>query len=189
MNEPLTQLSLSRRWRQQLHPQAVVGAILCREVDTARMCLLIRRIHPPYAGKWALVGGKWDFGETLSEAITREVREETGLVTEFVALREFVNERLFPQQPDESGAHFSIFACEVRNTEGEPCEQEEGAVAWFHESQLEDLWSRKEIVPIDYMILKHFLTAVSPFACFEAEIVADNMGSSTSELRRFERYA
>jgi len=52
-------------------------------------------------GKWALVGGKWDFGETLSQATTREVQEETGVITDFVALREFVNERIFPHQSNE----------------------------------------------------------------------------------------
>jgi ADP-ribose pyrophosphatase YjhB (NUDIX family) len=43
---------------------------------------------------WALVGGKWDFGEELGTAVTREVKEETSLDTRFVALRGLVNVRL-----------------------------------------------------------------------------------------------
>jgi 8-oxo-dGTP diphosphatase len=42
--------------------------------------LLIKRAHPPNRGLWAVPGGKVDLGESLAEAATREVREETGLL-------------------------------------------------------------------------------------------------------------
>jgi 8-oxo-dGTP diphosphatase len=44
--------------------------------------VLIRRMNPPYQGKWALPGGFVDIGETVEEAAVREAAEETGLDVE-----------------------------------------------------------------------------------------------------------
>ncbi|MFD2090412.1 NUDIX hydrolase [Blastococcus deserti] len=55
---------------------ACVGAVVR---DTAGRILLIRRGHEPHAGLWSLPGGRVEPGETLEQAVRREVREETGL--------------------------------------------------------------------------------------------------------------
>ena len=41
--------------------------------------VLVRRRQPPLAGEWSLPGGAVELGETLEQAITRELLEEIGL--------------------------------------------------------------------------------------------------------------
>jgi 8-oxo-dGTP diphosphatase len=56
-------------------PTLAVGAVV---VDHDRL-LLVRRGHGPAEGHWAVPGGRVRRGETLAEAVTRELLEETAL--------------------------------------------------------------------------------------------------------------
>jgi mutator protein MutT len=44
--------------------------------------LLIRRGEPPLQGRWTIPGGTVELGETLEQALVREMAEETGLEVE-----------------------------------------------------------------------------------------------------------
>jgi len=63
-------------------PAVGVGAVI---VDEGRV-LLIRRGKPPLQGRWVVPGGTVELGETLEEAVVRELREETGLEVRPLAL-------------------------------------------------------------------------------------------------------
>ena len=56
-------------------PELSVGAVV---LDGDRL-LMVRRGRPPGLGLWSLPGGRVERGETLAEAVVREVAEETGL--------------------------------------------------------------------------------------------------------------
>jgi 8-oxo-dGTP diphosphatase len=56
--------------------QLAVGAVVLRGDGAV---LLVRRATPPALGTWTLPGGKVETGETVEEAVVREVAEETGL--------------------------------------------------------------------------------------------------------------
>jgi mutator protein MutT len=59
-----------------------VGGVVVRDGRV----LLIRRGKEPLHGRWLVPGGTVELGETLEEALVREMREETGLEVEPVEL-------------------------------------------------------------------------------------------------------
>jgi len=46
--------------------------------------LLVKRRRAPEAGHWSLPGGKVEFGESVADAVKREIREEVGLDIELL---------------------------------------------------------------------------------------------------------
>src|SRR3977135_2354347 len=63
------------------HPERPIVAVGAVIVDGDRV-LLVKRGQEPLKGEWSLPGGAVEIGETLEEAIRREVREETCLDVE-----------------------------------------------------------------------------------------------------------
>lgn len=59
------------------HPLLTVDAVIT--IFDGRI-IFIRRKNPPYKGLWAFPGGFVEYGETVEEAVIREVREETGVI-------------------------------------------------------------------------------------------------------------
>lgn len=64
----------------------MIGITVDGVIVEKRNVLLIKRGRDPYKGFWALPGGFVEYGETTEDAVKREVKEETGLDCDIVAL-------------------------------------------------------------------------------------------------------
>jgi len=101
-------------------PFLAASALVLRE---GRL-LLVRRARPPAHGLFTFPGGVVEIGETVEEALIREVAEETGLTVEPLALaghRDVIVR-------DEAGRvhrHFVIVAFLTKWIAGEPVLNEE----------------------------------------------------------------
>ena len=72
--------------------------------------LLIKRLHSPYKGMWALPGGFITNDETLEEAVEREVEEETGLdCITFYPLKAYSDPDRDPRGRNISFAYLGLF--------------------------------------------------------------------------------
>lgn len=81
--------------QSQRYPVVGVGGVVIRD----GRALLIRRGTPPLEGRWSIPGGRVEWGETLEQAVVRELLEETGLHARVVELIEIV-ERIFDDEPN-----------------------------------------------------------------------------------------
>ena len=60
------------------NPQVAIGAVVINEGRV----LLVRRKNPPSQNLWAIPGGRVKHGESLVDAVKREIMEETGINVE-----------------------------------------------------------------------------------------------------------
>lgn len=98
--------------------------------------LLIRRGHPPLEGEWSIPGGTLEIGETLLDAVRRELAEETGIDVRVGELIEAFD-RIFPDGEGQAKYHFVIldYLCEaIRGTARAGSDVTD--VVWAAESEL-----------------------------------------------------
>jgi len=113
-------------------PFLAVSAAIVRDGHV----LVVRRARPPANGLFSLPGGVVEAGETLHQALQREVMEETGITIEPVALAGF-RETISRDGEDRVERHFVILPFAARWVAGEPRLNEELSEArWVRPAEL-----------------------------------------------------
>ena len=116
-------------------PFLAVSAAIVR----AGKVLVVRRARLPAEGLFSLPGGVVEIGETLVEAVMREVREETSLAIEPVALAGY-REAITRDRANRVERHFVILPFAARWLAGEVALNEELSEArWLHPPELAGL--------------------------------------------------
>ena len=87
-----------------------VGGIVFKEDRV----LLVKRKNPPSQGKWSIPGGVVEYGESLNDAVKRELLEETGLNVTPLYIVEVI-EKIDRNKNDEIHFHYIIidYLCSV----------------------------------------------------------------------------
>lgn len=116
-------------------PLLAVGAIV---VDKGAL-LLVKRDREPARGQWSLPGGRVESGESLREAIVREVREETAIDVDVDGLIG-VAERIVRDDDGAIEYHYVIldYLCTPRSTALRPGDDASDA-RWVPVGELADL--------------------------------------------------
>jgi 8-oxo-dGTP diphosphatase len=101
--------------------------------------LVVRRARPPAEGLFTLPGGGVESGETLAQALVREVQEETGLLVAPIDLAGH-REVIVRDAQGRVARHFVILAFAARWVEGDLTLNEELAEArWIDAAALAEL--------------------------------------------------
>lgn len=111
-------------------PRLAVSAAIFRD----NRFLLVQRARAPALGVWTLPGGRVEFGESLHQALNREVQEETALTIAIIGLAG-LREAL--PNPARQPGHFVILPFAARWVAGEVNLNEELSDArWITPSEL-----------------------------------------------------
>ncbi len=102
---------MSREYPER--PIVGVGGVV---VEQGRV-LLVRRGRAPLLGEWSIPGGALKVGETLEEALRRELREETGLEVTPLELLE-VLDRIVQDEAGRTRYHYVLidYLCRVKRS-------------------------------------------------------------------------
>ena len=134
MTSPATESNPTLR----TYPARPILAVSAAIVRDGRV-LIARRARAPANGIYTLPGGVVEVGETLREAVAREIMEETNLVIEPVALAGY-RERVGHDASGKVEHHFVILPFAARLISGEPRLNEELAeVRWLTPAELAGL--------------------------------------------------
>ena len=117
------------------YPMVGVGALI-KQNDSV---LLVKRAHKPGKCKWALPGGLLKLGETIKDAVKREVKEEVGLKVELVDLIDVSDYIVFDDE-NRIRFHYLILNFLANRIDGEIRGSEESShVNWFKVEELNSL--------------------------------------------------
>src|SRR5580692_1182311 len=127
--------SMSDDERSRTYPTRPYLAVSAAIFRDGRV-LIVRRARPPANGLYTLPGGGVELGETLEEAVIREVKEETALDVEPVALAGY-RQAIARDAQGSVERHFVILPFVARWIAGEVTLNEElGEALWLEPAEL-----------------------------------------------------
>jgi len=107
----------------------IAVSVAARNPDTGEF-LLVRRGRAPAKGLWAFPGGRLHYGETLEEAVSRELHEETGLTASGIRFHQLFE--LMSDGSDGDTPHHFVLAVHRAEATGDPVAADDADEAgWF----------------------------------------------------------
>jgi 8-oxo-dGTP diphosphatase len=116
---------------QRIYPALPIIAVSAAIIRDGKVLIVRRAPRGPAGGLYTLPGGGVEIGETLTEAVMREIREETALTIKPVALAGY-REAIGRDDDGRIRRHFVILPFAARWIAGEPVLNDElSEAAWL----------------------------------------------------------
>ena len=132
---------------ERIYPQRPILAVSAAIIRDGKV-LVVRRARKPALSLYTLPGGGVETGETLMQAVNREVREETSLDIEPVALAGH-REAIVRDAQGRVERHFVILCFAARWLSGEPILNEElDDARWLNPAELSSLRTTEGLAEI-----------------------------------------
>jgi 8-oxo-dGTP diphosphatase len=132
-------------------PIVGVGGVIVQDGKA----IIVKRANDPYKGQWSIPGGRVELGESLAEALVREMREETGLDVEIGPLIEVFERIQWNDEPPPAlrarrlRYHFVIVDYVCTPVGGELCAGDDAAdVRWVTREELAQYEIRPSAVDV-----------------------------------------
>jgi ADP-ribose pyrophosphatase YjhB (NUDIX family) len=142
-------------------PNSIVIAVSAFVLDDAERLLMIRRTDND---RHALPGGRHELGETMTDALIREVGEETGITIEVTGLVGIYSNPRHVMAYDNGEVRQEFSICfRARPVAGEPrtsaTSDESSEVRWVERHQIDEL----NIHPSIRLRISHAFTRSGPY--------------------------
>ena len=159
----------------------VVGAVI---IDEDGKVLCAQRGYGDLKGKWEFPGGKIENGENAIQALTREIKEELGIVVE---VKELIDENY--HEYNKMNVNLQVYKCKYIS--GEINDTEHQALKWIDGKKLNDLeWAEadKPIVETYIDSLPRYIDGEPiRFDYFEAEAIKRTDKELLREVQDYEK--
>jgi 8-oxo-dGTP diphosphatase len=141
-------------------PLVTVDIVLCTVIQNRLKVLLIQRKQPPYDHMWAIPGGFIHVGETLEQAASRRLFEETNVNSIYLEqLGSFGEPNRDPRARVITVAYYALVSAEKLNVQAQANAED---VKWFSVTELPELaFDHAEIVEKALAKLKRHLESSS----------------------------
>ncbi|HDI52043.1 NUDIX hydrolase [candidate division KSB1 bacterium] len=121
---------------QRQYPNYPIPAVSGLIINPQGEVLLVQRAHEPGKGQWSLPGGMVNLGETLQQALRREVEEECGIKIEVIKLLAAFD-RIFRDDKGSINYHYVVINFLCRWKSGLLCTGSDSKDArWYRPEEL-----------------------------------------------------
>ena len=135
----------------RINPCVIVGVFY----DDKILCTQYTR---PNAGRFALVAGFGEFGETIEDTVRREVKEEVGLTVK--------NIRFYKSQPWAMSSSLLMgFLCEAESPDFQVDGVELASAHWFSREELKECYTPSHVALTSHIITKYMNGELSEEDC------------------------
>jgi len=178
-------------------PAVTVDMILFAYQSGELTVLLIRRTHEPFCGRWALPGGFIGEDEDLSDAVRRELKEETNVANVYLEqLYTFGEPGRDPRSRVITVAYFALLSTDEVAQQHVRSGSDAGEARWWSIYDLPELaFDHRQI--LDYALQRlrwklewtalGFLLLPSEFTLSELQKVYETVLSEPLDKRNFRR--